>query len=130
MRSADGLSKAGSSAQTMTSRLHVSFLEKGNDSHSLRHSTASTLPRSIWKAMLVEDQIDFPKTHDITRLLELVAQTKPELSKSLSSATSLTIYAIEGRYPGDLPRLRPGEASRAFALAEEVMGAVRGALGR
>jgi HEPN domain-containing protein len=42
------------------------------------------------KAYLVHHQIDFPKTHDIDALLDLVVTSDRELSESLRDASSLT----------------------------------------
>jgi HEPN domain-containing protein len=53
------------------------------------------------KALLVWHQIEFPKTHDIRQLLDLLTSPEPELSKELDEASSLTDYAIEHRYPAD-----------------------------
>src|SRR5712692_2125128 len=42
------------------------------------------------KALLVWHQIEFPKTHDIRQLLDLLTSPEPELSKELDEASSLT----------------------------------------
>jgi HEPN domain-containing protein len=52
------------------------------------------------KARLVEAGITFPKTHDLTLLLKLIAPVEP-LWMALSGPLSvLSAYAIELRYPG------------------------------
>lgn len=53
------------------------------------------------KAFLVRHQIAFPKTHDIQQLLELASQVGPSLKEELSSATILTPFGVEFRYPGE-----------------------------
>ncbi len=55
------------------------------------------------KAFLVSRQIEFPKTHDIALLRQLVARVDPELAEKLAIADPLTPYGVEFRYPGDLP---------------------------
>ena len=57
----------------------------------------------LLKAVLTWHQIPFPKTHDIERLLVLVASAAPELADGLSEASMLTVYGVESRYPGDYP---------------------------
>jgi len=57
------------------------------------------------KAYLVRTQVEFPKTHDIGKLLELVATVDARLAESLAEADDLTDYGVEIRYPGDLPEL-------------------------
>jgi HEPN domain-containing protein len=71
------------------------------------------------KAFLVRHQIEFPKTHNIALLRQLVANVDPELAKSLAEADALTPYGIEFRYPGDLPSVSRDEGERAVRLAEE-----------
>jgi HEPN domain-containing protein len=71
------------------------------------------------KALLVRYQIEFPKTHSIALLRQLVANVDPELAKSLAEADALTPYGVEFRYPGDLASLSRDEGERAVRLAEE-----------
>ena len=71
------------------------------------------------KAFLVWVQIDFPKTHDIGVLLRLVSKSSPALSDKLGETIGLTDFAVELRYPGNLPTLTRKEAESAVALAEQ-----------
>jgi len=77
------------------------------------------------KAVLVWHQVEFPKTHDIGRLLDLVGTVDPELARLTREATALTRYGVEIRYPGDIPEPTLDEAGDAVALAGRVLGAVR-----
>ena len=54
------------------------------------------------KAFLVRHQIEFPKTHDIKELRELVSKVDEGLAQALSVADGLTPYGVEFRYPGEL----------------------------
>ncbi|HEY3347083.1 MAG TPA: HEPN domain-containing protein [Nitrospirota bacterium] len=76
------------------------------------------------KAFLVWNQTDFPKTHDLGKLLDLVALTNKALSESLYDINVLTDYGVDIRYPGDIPELSLAEAKEAVALAEKVRDAV------
>src|SRR5215471_10085937 len=71
------------------------------------------------KAFLVRYQIEFPKTHNIAQLRQLIAQQEPALTESLASADALTPYGVECRYPGDLPPLSPDQGAQALQLAEQ-----------
>lgn len=53
------------------------------------------------KAFLVRHQIPFPKTHDISQLLDIVAKADRSLKKVLASAGMLTPFGVEFRYPGE-----------------------------
>jgi len=71
------------------------------------------------KAFLVRHQIEFPKSHDIALLRQLVARVDPRLAEKLATADALTPYGVEFRYPGDLPSVSRDEGERALRLAEQ-----------
>lgn len=76
------------------------------------------------KAALVWYQVDFPKTHDISRLMELVRAADARLALAMGDATGLTPYGVEVRYPADLPEPTRGEARDAVAAAQQVLDAL------
>jgi len=76
------------------------------------------------KGFLAWWQIDFPRTHDLEKLLDLVATVAPELAGSLREIIILSPYGVELRYPGDRPEATPPEARQAVALACKVRGAI------
>jgi HEPN domain-containing protein len=80
------------------------------------------------KAALVWHQVDFPKTHDMSRLVELVRSADARLALVIADAVNLTPYGVEVRYPADLPEPTRDEAQAAVALAERVLEAVLGLL--
>jgi HEPN domain-containing protein len=71
------------------------------------------------KAFLVRHQIEFPKSHDIALLRQLVARVDPRLGQKLAKADTLTPYGVEFRYPGDSPEVSRDEGEKALRLAEE-----------
>lgn len=82
------------------------------------------------KAFLVDRQIEFPKTHDLDKLLDLMATVAAPLAESLRSVTVLSVYGVDVRYPADTPDLTLGEAHEAIDLAAKVRDAVHRATGR
>jgi HEPN domain-containing protein len=80
------------------------------------------------KALLTRRQVEFPKTHVIRALLALIRPVEPALAQSLDGASWLSPFGAEIRYPGDRPETTPGDAARAYQLAHEVRGAVKGVL--
>ncbi len=81
------------------------------------------------KAILVQRQIPFPKTHRITELLRLAESTGVTVPQPVKDAGSLSQYASETRYPGASERVSGDEyaqavvvAERAVRWAEEVVG--------
>jgi len=95
---------------------------------SLAAFHAQQAAEKFLKAFLVQHQIEFPKTHDIRRLLMLVAEADKVLSESLREAVTLTVYGVDVRYPGDLPEADRKDVERAAKLAQQVRRAVRRSL--
>ena len=69
-------------------------------------------------------QVEYPKTHDIERLLELCASIDPEVAVALASAAELTPYGVEYRYPGEYPPVSEEAAELSLATAQLVVGGV------
>jgi HEPN domain-containing protein len=82
------------------------------------------------KALLTHHNVEFPKTHVIGELLDLLARVDAPLALSIAEATALSPYGVEVRYPGDMPEPSVSEAQEALRLAELVREAVLAALGR
>ena len=76
------------------------------------------------KALLTWHQIEFPKTHAIEQLLDLVKEADAETASSLRDATLLTPYGVDIRYPGDQPEPDLEEAREAVELARIVRDTV------
>jgi HEPN domain-containing protein len=76
------------------------------------------------KAFLIFRGIEFPRTHDIHKLLQLVATADAEMAASLADTDLLTPFGVEVRYPGDKPEMLPGGASESIELARRVRDAV------
>jgi HEPN domain-containing protein len=109
----------------------------GEDLNVARYLLAENLPyygaigfhapqaaEKFLKAYLVTHQVEFPKTHDIGRLLDLIAPVDGALATALSAAVQLTDYGVDVRYPGDLPQLDADDAKRAVECAVEVRNAI------
>jgi HEPN domain-containing protein len=76
------------------------------------------------KAFLVCHQIEFPKTHDVRRLLALCASIDPDLAETLTGAAELTPYGVAYRYPGEYPPVSKEAAGQSLATARFVLGEV------
>ena len=72
------------------------------------------------KAVFVYKKIDFPRTHNIKTLVDLLALTI-SIPENIHEAGSLTEYAVETRYPGDYETITHEEYLEAIQLAEEVL---------
>ena len=75
------------------------------------------------KAVLVFEDVYFPKNHDLDRLRDLIP-TGWKVKEQFPDLAELTIWAVESRYPGNTPDVTEGEAKDALKLAEAVFNAV------
>ncbi len=73
------------------------------------------------KAVLVSRGVDFPKTHDLGRLLRILDESGMEIPAPVWQSPELTAYAWEARYPGSYEPATPEVYRRAVELAEAVM---------
>ncbi|MFC1735358.1 HEPN domain-containing protein [Candidatus Hydrogenedentota bacterium] len=72
------------------------------------------------KAYLTRHQVEFPKTHSIREILNIVGTIDEALAEILASAPVLTPFGVEIRYPGDMPEPTREETEEALALAHMV----------
>lgn len=77
------------------------------------------------KAYLTWHQVPFPKTHDIERLLVLLATIDKSLTDALADTTVLTMYGVEVRYPGDMAEASEQDARDAVALMRKTRETIR-----
>jgi HEPN domain-containing protein len=76
------------------------------------------------KALLVSRSVDFPRTHDLRALLQIVP-ADVVLAIDIEEVVRLTRYVIEGRYPGDWDAIDRPEADRCLAAARAVRAFVQ-----
>ena len=77
------------------------------------------------KVLLTFYQVEFPKTHEIKRLLALVSRANPEAADALSGAKWLGPFGVDVRYPGDAAEMLPGDEVRAIEIARLAKAVVR-----
>ena len=78
------------------------------------------------KARLVEAGKDFPKTHDLSAILNLVLPFEPSWESLREDLEHLTDLGVEVRYPGTTADLE--DAEEAMRTAQHVRRIVRTAL--
>mgnify|MGYP002780482588 CR=1 FL=1 len=84
---------------------------------------AQQAAEKLLKALLIRHQVPFPKTHDIERLLRLLAAVEPGLLQELTEAVNLTPYGVEFRYPLE-EHVSHADAHAAVGMARRVQEAV------
>jgi len=78
------------------------------------------------KALLVQEGVDFPKIHDIEKIVALLPH-EVAVPLAADEQARLTVYATATRYPGSAG-IPIAEARKAVAAAKRVRRAVRGIL--
>jgi len=80
------------------------------------------------KAFLTRHQVEFPKTHALGELLDLVSRVDKNLAAFIGDAIALNPYGVEVRYPGDMPEPTCSEAHEALELSRKIRNAILNAL--
>jgi HEPN domain-containing protein len=75
------------------------------------------------KAILVFENINFPKIHDLDRLRDL-GPNGWKVKGQFPDLAELTIWSVESRYPGDMPDITESEARETLRLAQSVFDTV------
>ena len=106
----------------------VHLLNLGKFRPSLFHLQQSV--EKYLKAFLVLKGIEFERTHDIRRLVELCSQADPEFHYLLDiGAHFLTEYATETRYPG-FHQPTKEEAEESFEVARKALEFIKRKINR
>jgi HEPN domain-containing protein len=77
------------------------------------------------KAVLTFHGINFPKTHDLVRLLDLILPFLQQLDEYREKFDAMTHYAVETRYSISEYEPSKEEAFNALDVAKKVMGIIR-----
>jgi len=73
------------------------------------------------KALLVKQQVLFPKAHVIGELLTLAHNSGIDVPPQIRESALLTDYAVVTRYPGSAEDVTAAQYERAIELAERVV---------
>lgn len=84
--------------------------------------------KSIKSALLIFNDISFPKTHSINMLIALLKGCI-QVSLEVESAMVLNDYAVETRYPGEYEPVTEIEYFEAVDIASKVIQWVKEELG-
>ncbi len=63
-------------------------------------------------------RVDFPRTHSITLLLDIIDEVGIEIPVELIESARLTFYAVQARYPGAYSEVGYEEYLDAVKIAE------------
>jgi len=69
----------------------------------------------------VKHNIDFPKTHSLVRLIDILEENGVSLPENIKAADILTQYAVQSRYPDWIEEITNEEYREALNLAAQVV---------
>lgn len=73
------------------------------------------------KAVLLSIKVDFPLTHDLDELVDILENADIHLPPDMTDVGVLTPYAIETRYPGYWEEITEQDVDEAIKLAKRVL---------
>lgn len=73
------------------------------------------------KAVLIDLNVEYPYTHDLTALLTKVDKEGITVPDEVRKAGALTDYAVESRYPSPAESVTEEEYKEALSVAETVL---------
>jgi HEPN domain-containing protein len=80
------------------------------------------------KAILTRHAIEFPKTHDIERLITLTGDLAPGLDSLTPLAKKLTVHGVDMRYPADIKAISSLEMKEVVEITEKFRETILSAL--
>ena len=80
------------------------------------------------KAILVENNDEFPKVHDIRKILDKTRIYEPSIDIDGKAADKITLFAIESRYPDNILDFTKEDAELGLKYAKEILDKVKTAL--
>lgn len=73
------------------------------------------------KAVCLAQGLDFPKTHSLVHLMDLLEAGGLHIPKNVRDADILTQYAVQSRYPSVVEEITRNEYREALKLAADVV---------
>ena len=73
------------------------------------------------KAVCLSQGLDFPKTHSLVHLMDMLESSGMEIPENVREADILTQYAVQSRYPSVVEEITKDEYREAIKLAAQVV---------
>ena len=73
------------------------------------------------KAVMIMRNIEFPYVHDLSHLLAILEESGESIPQTVRSASGLTRYAVDARYPGFAGPVDDQQYREAIEAAEAVV---------
>jgi len=106
-------------------RSDLKIARAGRDMDDVLHEQvcfhAQQAAEKALKAVLLFRNIDFPLTHDLDELVDILTASRIPLPSFINDIGTLTPYAVETRYPGFWGEISESDVDEALDLAEKVL---------
>ncbi|MEW6718346.1 MAG: HEPN domain-containing protein [Chloroflexota bacterium] len=104
------------------SNLHLAEKGRGKDVmlEDLCFNAQQAAEKALKAACLFKG-LDFPKTHSLVRLMDILESSDATIPETVKSADILTQYAVQARYPGPVEEITAEEYKTALTLASQVV---------
>jgi HEPN domain-containing protein len=76
------------------------------------------------KALLICHSIDFPKTHDLAELVDILPKYL-EIGVDVDELSTLNSYSVSVRYPGFEEPLTRSDATKALSIAKKIRNTIK-----
>ena len=73
------------------------------------------------KAVCLVRGLDFPKTHSLVHLMDVLEKNDVDIPNNVRDADILTQYAVQSRYPGIVEEITKDEYRDTLKLASQVV---------
>ncbi|MGH9446229.1 MAG: HEPN domain-containing protein [Terriglobia bacterium] len=77
------------------------------------------------KALLTFQGVEFPKIHDLVRLVDLAAPHSSAVSRYREDLAEITNYAVQARYPDEFVEPARDDAAKSLHVAMEIVKIVK-----
>ena len=82
---------------------------------------AQQAAEKAFKAVCLAYGLDFPKTHSLVHLMDILEANAVEIPPNVREADILTQYTVQSRYPSIIEDITKGEYRDALKLAAQVV---------
>jgi HEPN domain-containing protein len=104
---------------------NLQLAEKGGRLKGVRFEdlcfNAQQAAEKALKAVCLAHDLEFPKTHSIVRLIDILEAGKVEVPENIREADILTQFAVETRYPSWVEGITRQEYKEVVAIAARVV---------
>lgn len=109
----------------LRARANLTLAEKGGRLKGVAYEdlcfNAQQAAEKALKAVCLSQELDFPKTHSLIHLMDVLESSGVEIPENVREADILTQYAVQSRYPSVMEDITKSEYRDVLKLAAQVV---------